>query len=484
MSEKGMGLKGWLSGPQTKSPRTEQSITLDKHRIAVLPLSNISPDPKDDYFADGISDELISTLSKIQGLRVISRASTTKYKGSGKGAGEIGQELRSGSIVEGTVRKAGNKLRITAQLTDAESEESLWSETYDRDLDDVFQIQTDIARQVGDALKVKLLGPDKSRLERLPTTNQEAYDLYLKGHFYFTRSTHESYKQSIDYFEKAIVLDPKFALAYSGLARAWSALGFQGFMSSRESAAKAKKYVEKSLRLDDTQAEAHRTLGGIYRVHEWNLSEAEREFNRALELNPSLADAYGSRGILHLSKGNFAEAIIDAKRALELDPLSGRTAGFAGTIFLYAGQYEEAIEQFNRALQSDSKDALSQGNIGLAHIQLGQFELGLKELDKVDNIDDTQIQGDIVYAFAKAGQIDRLKNQIGRLLVEEKKNHELAFALASAYVNLGDNDRAIEWLEVAYREHVSALVTAQHNFAFDRIRSDPRFKALMKKLGF
>jgi adenylate cyclase len=482
--EKGVGLKGWLAGPGTRKEKAEPHIALDKHRVAVLPLSNISPDPNDEYFADGISDELISTIGKIQGLHVIARTSSTKYKGSGKGVSEIGVELKTGSIVEGTVRKAGNRLRITAQLVDVQSEESLWSETYDRELGDVFHIQSDIAKQVAEALQVRLFAANRTRLERSATSNAEAYTLYLKGRFHSNRTTEEDYKLSIRYYEQAIKIDPGFALAYAGLAGSYQGLGFQGMISSKEAAAKARKYVEKALLLDDSLAEAHRVMGAILKVYAWDLRGAEREINRAIELNPSLADAHGSKAILMMSRGRFEEAIAEAKRGLELDPLSGRAAGFAGTVFLYVGHHQEAIEQFTHALKIDPNDALARGNLGLAYVQQGQFDVGIREMQKIVSGKDTQTQSDLAYAYAKAGRLDELKKLLAELLSEVEKNNELALAVASAYANLGDREQAIEWLNKAYSIRVSALVTASHNFVFDAIRSDPRFQALMKKIGF
>lgn len=484
--EKGVGLKGWLAGPGGKKANAQNQSppVLDKHRIAVLPLSNISPDPKDEYFADGISDELISTIAKIQGLHVISRTSSTKYKGSGKGVSEIGRELRIGSVVEGTVRKAGDKLRITAQLVDVESEESLWSETYDREMGDVFHIQSDIAKQIAEALQIRLLANSKTMLEKPLTSSTEAYNLYLKGKFYRNGATEDDYKLSIGFYEKAIAIDPRFALAYAGLAASYIGMGFQGMISSKDAAAKARKYAEKSLALDDSLAEAHRVMGSILRVYDWDLRGAEREYHRALDLNPSLADAYGSIAILMMSEGRVDEALAQVKQVLELDPLSGRTAGYAGTVLLYTGHNKDAIEQYDRALASDPNDALAIGNRGLAYVRQGKFDIGIREIQKISNMKDTQVQGDLAYAYAAAGRINELRSFIDELLIAVDDNPELAFAIASAYANLGERENAIQWLEKARSAHVSALVTANHNFAFDKIRSDPRFRTLMRGIGF
>ena len=482
--EKGIGLKGWLAGPGAKKPKTETPASLDKHRIAVLPLSNISPDPKDEYFADGISDELISTIAKVQGLRVIARTSSAKYKASGKGISEIGRELRSGSIVEGTVRKAGNRLRVTAQLVDSQSEESLWSETYDRELDDVFHIQADIARKVAHALQVKLLTTNRTKIEESPTTNSEAYLLYLQGRFLVKRSNEADYKQAINYFEHAIATDPKFALAYSGLAEAYSGLGFQGMMLSREARPKAREFAEKALELDNTLAEAHLVTGRILRTYDWDAKGAEKEYRRAIELNPSLVEAYTSNALLLMSIGQFEEAIAEAKRALTLDPLSGSTAGYAGTIFLYCGQYDDAVKQYTRALALDPEAAYAHNNLGLAYVQKGMFDKGIEEMQKARESKNAQVLSDLAYAYARAGRFEELREILKRSLSEVEKNPELALVVASSYANLGDRDRAIDWLERARRDHLASLVTINNNFVFEKIRSDPRFQVLLKKIGF
>ena len=483
--EKGVGLKGWLAGPKAKKARVqaESPLSLDKHRIAILPLSNISPDAKDEYFADGISDELISTIAKIQGLHVIARTSSIKYKGSGKGISEIGQELRTGSIVEGTVRKAGDKLRITAQLVDTESEESLWSETYERQLGDVFHIQSDIARQVAAALRIRLLTAGKIRLEKQPTTNAEAYNLYLRGRFHYYKRTREDFGQAMEYFNRAIATDPSFALAYAGLAASYANLGYLGMMPSKDAWAKARGNAEKALGLDDSLAEAHHAMGLILRMYDWDSNGAEREYNRAIQLNPSFAQAYTSRAILMMSMERCEDAISGARRALELDPLSALTAKYAGAAFLYCGRYDDAIQEYTRALTIEPEDPLSHNNLGLAFIQKGMLERGIEEVQR-GNERSNQGDTDLAYGYAKAGRLDDLKRLLKELLSQVGQNHDLTIAVASAYANLGDRDHSMEWLELAYQEHVASLVYVSNNFAFDNLREDPRFQTLLKKIRF
>lgn len=462
-----------------------QSMQLDKRRrIAVLPFTNISPDPNDEYFADGLTEEMIASLSQLPELQVIARTSVMNYKGGSKHVSTIGDDLKVGSVLEGSVRKSGKKIRITVQLIDVASEAHVWSNSYDRELDDIFAIQSDVAKQVAEALQVRLLSADMRRLEKLPTSNIEAYTLYLKGRFYSDRVTEEGFRTAIGYYEQAIANDSDFALAYAGLAFSFTQLGFFGMLPSREAGAKARTYAENALKIDDSLAEAHLAMGRIIRNYDWDFAAAGREYKRAIELNPNLAEAYGVNAILMAFNRRFDEAIGEVKRALELDPLSGLTSGFAGTIFLYSGRYDDAIEQFKKNLEIDPDAAYARGNLGLAYVQKGMFDVGIQEMQKVATVKNPSSQSDLAYAYAKAGRFEELKKLLNELLDEADRNHELAVAVASAYANLGDRDRAFEWLERAYTGHIAYLTSANSDFVFDSIRSDPRFQALMKKVGF
>jgi TolB-like protein len=334
--ERGVGLKGWLSGPGRKDSKAQlvSPTKLRSYRVAVLPLSNISPDPQDEYFADGMTEEVISKISRIEGLEVISRTSVMQYKKTPKPVREVGRELDVGTVLEGSVRKAGSKLRISVQMIDAEKDRHLWSEDYDRTLQDVFAIQSEIAKQIAEALQVRLLPDNKKTLEKSPTSNLEAYTLYLKARANVGRQDREAFDLAIRFYEQAVAKDPKFALAYAGLARSYSGLAFHGYLPSTIAGAKARTYASKALEIDDSLAEAHRVMGGIRRNFDWDIAGAEREFRRAIELNPSFADAHGTLGILLMFMRENEAAISEAKRAIELDPLSGDTLGGAGTVYL------------------------------------------------------------------------------------------------------------------------------------------------------
>ncbi len=267
---------------------------LNKRRIAVLPFANLSQDQNDEYFADGMTEEVISTISKIEEIEVISRTSMMQYKKAPKPIKEVSRELDVGTVLEGSVRKAGNRLRVTVQMIDAERDRHVWADSYDRDLQDIFAIQSDIARRVAEALQVRLLSADRKRLEKPPTSNVEAYNLYLKGKFYSSRGSEEGFKRAIVYYEQAIEIDSNFALAYAELAYSYVQLGFFGMLPSREAGVTAKKYVEEAIRIDDSLAYAHLVMGRIIRNYDWDFAAAAREIMRAIELNPNLAEAYAT----------------------------------------------------------------------------------------------------------------------------------------------------------------------------------------------
>ncbi|HUK80786.1 MAG TPA: adenylate/guanylate cyclase domain-containing protein [Nitrososphaerales archaeon] len=469
-----------------ETEKADKPVQLDKKRVAVLPFANMSPDPADLYFADGMTEELITSLSGVKGLSVIARTSVMKYKDGTKGASDVARELKVGTLVEGSVRKAGDRVRITVQMIDGQTESHAWAKNYDKNLDDIFAIQSDVAKQVADALEVQLLSEERKKLEKAPTSNIEAYTSYLKGVYYFNRSFGEEkpLRTALLHFEEAIANDTKFAQPYAYLGFTYDQMGFFGMLPSETAGEKAKEYAEKALALDDTLAEAHAAMGRVCRNYLWDFAWAEREFTRAVELSPSLSEAMGNRALLKNFNRQFDEAAEDIQQAIELDPVSGRGAGFAGTIYLYGGRYDMAIEQFSKYLETDPGSTYAIGNIGLAHLQKGMLDEGLREVEESCPPERTAGQSDLAYAYAKAGRVEELRSLLKRLLDEVTQNQELAVAVACAYANLGDADEAIKWLERAYEGHVESLVAANGDFGFDAIRPDPRFQALMRRIGW
>jgi tetratricopeptide (TPR) repeat protein len=432
-----------------------------------------------------MTEELITTLSGVNGLSVIARTSVMKYKDKSKGASEVAKELSAGTLVEGSVRKAGDRVRITVQLIDGQTESHAWAQNYDAKLDDIFEIQSKVARQVVDTLQVKLLSADGARISRPPTTNIEAYTQYLKGQHYFEESqTFEGLRRASTHFEEAIANDPNFALAYAGLAYCITQMGFFGMIPSSEAGAKAKMNAIKALELDPDLAEAHQIMGRILRNFDWDFHAAEGEFTRAIQLNPSFAEAYGGRALMLCFNRRFDEGLREVQKALELDPVSGIGWSYAGTVYLYTGRYEDSIRMFSKVLEVDPASTYARGNRGLARVQLDMFEVGISDIESVASIKNPSSQTDMAFAYSKAGKTKELRDLLESLLKEVGRNPELAVAVAGAYANLGDKDRAMEWLEKAFKDHVAYLVSANSDFVFDAIREDSRFQDLMKRIGW
>ncbi len=297
-------------------------VAEDSSRVAVLPFANISPDPKDEYFADGMTEEVISTISNISELSVISRTSVMSYKGTSKKVREIGRELEVGSVLEGSVRKAGNRMRITVQLINVRNDRHLWAQSYDTDFDDVFAVQSDIAKQVADALRVRMLPNETRRIEKRPTKSTEAHTLYLKGRYYWNERRKEGLLKAIEYFRKAIEIDPEYALAYSGMADCYSVLGDHRHIPYGEAFSKEKENALRAVQLDESSAEAHTSLASALEQNDYDSEGAEREFKKAIELNPNYATGHHWYGLLLMGRGRLDESLREALRAQALDPLS------------------------------------------------------------------------------------------------------------------------------------------------------------------
>jgi TolB-like protein/Tfp pilus assembly protein PilF len=471
--------------------REAARVSLDRKRIAILPFLNISPDPNDAYLADGLTEELTVRLSSISGLKVIARTSTMRFRGAGKGVGEIGNELRAGTILEGSVRKAANKLRVTAQLIDASSEEHLWAQTYDRELEDVFAIQTEVAEHVADALKTQMLGEEKEHIEKKSTEDIGAYTLYLKGRYYWNERSRDALEKAIKYFEEAIRMDPRFALAYSGLTDSYIVLVGHGYLPPSEGYPKAKEAARKALELDETLAEAHTSLGSIL-SHEWDWAGAEKEFTKAVKANPNYATAHHWYSIHLMTVGRLDEAIKELKIAEELDPLSAMIHTYAGQLFFYARQYDAAMKEFDKALELDPNFVPAHGNRADVYLVKSMFDEALAELKWVlpalPSTMGTMLEAHFrSYVCAMSGRTEEAKQII--LECEEKIEHErdedidqsVMANFAIIHSKLGDKDRALEWLKRCFDARAITPYEVKLNPEFDEINSDPRFDELMKK---
>jgi adenylate cyclase len=457
----------------------------EKRRVAVLPFSNISPDAKDEYFADGMTEEIISSLSKIRELKVASRSTAFRYKGQSVDPREIGRELGVGSVLEGSVRKHGNRLRITAQLINATDGFHLWSEEYDRELEDVFAIQSDIATRVAQALQVQLLATERRRIEQQATKDLKAYQLYLRGRYFWNKRTNEGFRKAIEYFEQAITRDEDYALAYAGLADCYSLLHEYGHMSTTEAYPKAEAAAKRALEIDDTLAEAHTSLALVRMTYYWDWQGAEREFQRAIELNPEYATAHHWYAGYLAAMGRFEQAVGEIQRARELDPFSLTINMEMGLMFDISRQYDRAIEQYRHTLEMDPNFAWAYRLLGWTYWQNGMPDEAIEhflEAKRLSGETDETVSA-LRKAYEASGAQGYWQKELELAQSQEKQTYVSPFSLALICIALGDKDEAFRWLEIAYEEHAYDIVMLKVDPVYDPLRSDPRFTVLLKKMG-
>ncbi|PYL02047.1 MAG: hypothetical protein DME31_10185, partial [Verrucomicrobia bacterium] len=475
--------KSAAMSPNTASAtRTESAATKS---IAVLPFVNMSADKADEYLSDGVSEELITALSKITGLQVKARTSSFAFKGKNEDIQKIGELLHVSHLLEGSVAKAGNKLRITAQLIQASDGNHLWSETYDRDMQDIFAVRSEVAQKVAAILKDRLLGEDKKQLDKKPTENLEAYNLYRQGRYYGDQVSEEGIKKAIPFFEQAIQKDPRFALAYAGMADSYVAAA-DAFIAPREAFSKAKEAALKAIELDDTLAEAHTSLGLLHYHYDWDWAAAEKEFKRALVLNPQSAWSYTLYSQFLGGMGRVEEANEQGRHALELDPLSVTARWCLGWAFLSAGRSDEAIEQLSKAMELDPNSSWARTFLGRAYLLKGMQQRGIEELEKArhDGPDDAFVLGLLGYGYAVTGRRADALKILQRFDEMERHRYVSRAARVYVYAGLGDKDKAFEWLEKAYQERSDALAWFRQEPESKSLRTDPRFAVLMRKIGF
>lgn len=451
-------------------------------RLAVLPLTNISPDPSDEYFADGLTEEMIARLSLLKGLEVIARTSVMGYKKKDKTATEIGKELGVGTLLEGSVRKAGKRIRVTVQLIDTGNEAHLWAESYDRDLEDIFEVQSEIAGKVADSLKVRLLAEEREKLVKRATDNLEAYTLVLKGRFHLSRWSRDALPTAIRFLEEATAADPGYAAPYAHLARAYHLLMRQDRIDPEEGLRKVEEYARRALELDESSAEAHE-LQALVLSSRYDWAGEEQELRRAIDLNPNLAAAHYHLAAVLSMLGDREESTREATRAVELDPLSIDTLRIAGSHYLYARDYEKALRMFEGLVDLDPLDSHSLHNLGLTHLQLGQIEKGLEELERAATDFGPRMQDAcLAYGYVKAGRPEEARRLLGQLLRPKEGERTPPVAVAGIYAVLGEKERALEWLERAYNERSASVAYVATDFVFEGLRDEPGYRAFLEKL--
>jgi serine/threonine protein kinase/Tfp pilus assembly protein PilF len=463
-----------LSKPAADQPRPRS--------VAVLPFLNLSADPENEYFADGITEDVIAQISKIRALDVISRTSVMSFKGRQQGLREIAARLQVATLLEGSVRRVGDRVRIVAQLIDAETDQHLWAETYDRQLTDIFAIQMEVALHIAAALKAELSPDERARIGKEPTSDVRAYQLYLQGRHCFIRYTEEGIHQAIKYFEEAIERDPRYALAYASVAMAYTELGEVGTLSPDEAYPRAKAAASRALALDPELGEAHCTVAFGKFVYDFDWTGAEKEFKRALELSPSNADTYDLYGRLCSALERYDEAIAMQQRAQELDPLAHRAD--VATAFLRAGRYDEALEAAGRAIALDRDYARGHSTIGWAYLGKGRLDEGLAALERAVALSpgDTLWLAQLGQAYALAGKVDRAREILAQLEEQSRTRYVSPYHMAYVYTGLGQQDRAMDCLERAYEQRAGAVYGIGGSFLFAPLRSHPRFKALLRRM--
>jgi TolB-like protein/DNA-binding winged helix-turn-helix (wHTH) protein len=455
--------------------------------VVVLPLENLSGDQEQDYFADGMTDDLIANLAKIRSLRVISRSTAMAYKHTHKPLSEIARELHVDAVVEGTVLRAGDRVRITAELVQVSTDRHLWAETYESQMGDVLALQNRVSSAIVSEIRVNLSPQDRARLARNPAVAPEAYENYLKGRFYWNRRTDENLHRAIGYFENATKQDTQYALAYAGLSDCYAVIGAAifGTMPAGEAAPKAKQAAQRALEIDPTLAEAETSLATVKFNYDWDWAGAEEGYQRAIQLNPNYATAYQRYSLLLTAMGRFQESFGQINKARELDPLSFSINFSLGWRLYLARQYDRAIVQLRNTLEMDQSYELPHLILGQAYEEKGAFDLAIPELRKaVDLSHGTPLMlSALAHAYARSGQRTEAQQLLTQLEAASKQQYVSPYYLAIVHIGLGEKEKALSLLETALTDRSNGLIFMAVEPELDPIRSDPRFIALERKLS-
>src|SRR3989475_2358017 len=461
----------WLFRSRGRAPTGIRSL-------AVLPLDNLSGDASQNYFADGMTDELITDLAQITALRVISRTSVMVYKGARKPLPQIARELNVDAVVEGTVLRSGEQVRITAQLIEASTDKHLWSQSYEGELRDTLALQNRVARTIADQIRINLTPQEQAALKNVKVVNPEAYESYLKGRYFWNKRTANGLKVALAYFNQAIEEDPKYGQAYSGLADTYSLLGDWQYavMTPKEALPKAKAAAIKALELDSTLGEAHNSLAFSLDVFDWDLDSAGKEFRRAIELNPGYATAHQWYASHLIVLGRNSGAIGEMRKAESLDPLSLIIGADLADFLVIAHSYDESIRESRKTIEMDPNFALAHNQLGQAYLQKHMPDEAIAELQKA-----VQLSGNsptcianLARAYVASGKRSEAVTLLDDLKKRSNSSYSHASEIAVIYVALGDTDQAMSWLEKGYAERFNPSVLLRAGF--DPLRSDPRFE--------
>ncbi len=453
--------------------------------LAVLPLANLSEDPEQEYFVEGMADLLREDLEGISALRVLSRTSSMYYRKSSEPLPAIARQMKVDAVVEGSVLRSGNRVRITVELVQAANERRLWGATYDRRLEDILTLQSEVAQRIADEIRVTLTRPERAHFARRHTTDPEAYLSYSKGRFFWNKRTETDLKRAIGYFQQAIEKDPKYALAYDGLADCWVPLGWYAYMSPSQTFPHAKAAVMKALALDDSLAETHTTLAFVTFYYDRDWANAEREFRRAINLNPNYANGHHWYAEFLSLAGRHAEAIAESEHARELDPLSNIINTWVGSRYFFARQYDRAIEQYGNAMQMDPDFVPVHWVLGHALEQKHRYPEAILELEKAVRLSGGSpvYLASLAHAYGVTGQRNEAQKALSELRSAAKHRYVSSYDLALAELGIADRDQALALLSQAVEERCPRAAFLGVDPRFDELRSDARFKALLARTG-
>ena len=465
-------LLGELSSPKIQS-------------LVVLPLENLSKDPEEEYFTDGMTDQLITNLTQISALKVISRTSAMRYKGTKKSLPEIARELHVDAVVEGAVMWVGGRVRISAQLIEAPTDHHLWAASYERDLRDVLSMQEEVTRAIVSEIRVKLTAQEQARLANSHPINPEAYQLYLKGHYHWNKRSLDGFQKAIEYFQQATAKDPAYALAYVGLADTYIYFSFFDVVPPREAMPKAKAAAARALEIDNRLGEAHVSLGYVSYMYDWDWPVAGKHFEQALTLNPAYSRAHTFYPFYLSSLGRSEEALAVAKHSLDLDPASPAVSHSLAVQLYLARQFDQAIEQSHKTLELDPNFAISYATLGEVYVSKGMYREGLPTLKKYSALSRGRAMSLALlgYAHARLGERSEALRILEQLEAASKERYTPAVSFAVVYAGLGEKDQAFAWLEKAYGERTSRLGYLKVEPLWDPLRTDLRFADLLRRIG-
>ena len=456
--------------------------------VAVLPFINVKDDPDIEYLCDGITESLIFKLSALSGLKkVIARSSVFRYKGKDLDPRIIGQELDVKAVLISRVVRLGDELSVSVELVKTSDNSHIWGNQYKRKLKEIYMFQEEISNAIAENLRLKLTGEELKLIAKRYTENPQAYNLYLKGRYFWNKRTEEGYQKSLEFFQQAISKDTTFALAYTGIADYYNILGYYDYLPPKQVFPKAKEAVVRALEIDETLAEAHNSLAFIKENYDWDWEGAEKEYKRALELNPSYAMAHLWYAGFLGAMGRHEESIAENKRALELDPLSPIIGADLGTNYLSARQYDMAIEEFHKVLEMDPDYFVANLFLGLAYLGKERYEEAIFEIQKALKLSggsDSLMNVFLGAAYAFSGKRDKAGEILNQLLRQSKDNYISPWGIALIYVGLNRKDKAFEWLEKAYKERDHWMTSLKVLQFLDDLRPDARYKSLFEKMNF